>query len=48
MKVCEVCGSIDRMVQEENELSSSKRVLHVCENCRNDRKFPSFDSEELL
>ncbi|MBP0725742.1 hypothetical protein J5Y03_11220 [Bacillus sp. RG28] len=47
MKVCEVCGSEEQMEHEGNELSST-RVLHLCESCITDRRFLSFENEELL
>jgi ribosome-binding protein aMBF1 (putative translation factor) len=36
MKVCEICGSVDEVEEQEMEVSSSK-ILHICEDCRKDR-----------
>lgn len=47
MKICEVCGSEEQVELEGNEPTRT-RILHLCENCRTDRKFPSFEHEELL
>ncbi|HEK9100706.1 hypothetical protein KFD70_08435 [Bacillus pfraonensis] len=47
MRVCEVCGSEEKREREGNEPTGT-RMLHVCENCRTDRKFPSLENEELL
>ncbi|GGH86323.1 ribosome-binding protein aMBF1 (putative translation factor) [Pullulanibacillus pueri] len=35
MKVCEVCGT---QQTEENDEVLNRRILYVCENCRNDLK----------
>lgn len=37
MKVCEICGSISE-VKEENKDESTPRILHVCDNCLEERK----------
>ncbi|HYK71962.1 MAG TPA: hypothetical protein VEV44_02360 [Pseudoneobacillus sp.] len=37
MKVCEVCGLEEEMEAVESEVSQT-RLLHLCENCQNDRK----------
>lgn len=46
MRVCEVCGSEEKMELEENEQSGT-RILHICEGCRTDRDIPYFENEEL-
>ena len=45
MRVCEVCGSTET---EENEdpQAINRRILYVCENCRNDRR-TDFDEEQI-
>jgi hypothetical protein len=43
MRVCELCGTEEEM---ENESEQTRR-LHLCENCRNDRKFEAFIENEL-
>ncbi|WP_409292526.1 hypothetical protein [Peribacillus sp. SCS-37] len=42
MKICELCGSEQEMEQEELE-ETKARILHVCENCQNDRSINYFD-----
>lgn len=37
MKVCEICGSIDETKEPDVEANPS-RILHVCEDCREERK----------
>jgi hypothetical protein len=37
MKVCEICGSINEATELDNEENPSK-ILHICENCREERK----------
>ncbi|MDP4162626.1 MAG: hypothetical protein Q8898_05925 [Bacillota bacterium] len=43
MKVCEVCGSVEETEQGKNEVEH--RILHLCENCQNDRRYNPFESE---
>jgi hypothetical protein len=47
MRVCEVCGHEEKVELEGND-KTGPRMLHLCENCRTDRKFPSFENDELL
>lgn len=42
MKVCEVCGSVEELENQENELEQT-RILHLCENCQKDRTWDSLD-----
>jgi hypothetical protein len=46
MRICEVCGLEEEMENQENE-SMTMGSLHICENCRNDRRFYS-DEIDLL
>ena len=45
MKQCEVCGTIEGIEENEIEVKQS-HLLHVCENCQNDRKHYSIDPED--
>jgi hypothetical protein len=38
MKICEVCGSKEELENNEQETMESV-TLHVCESCREDRKW---------
>ncbi|MBM7692085.1 ribosome-binding protein aMBF1 (putative translation factor) [Peribacillus deserti] len=42
MRICELCGSEQEMEIEDTE-SERTRILHVCENCQNDRSVNYFD-----
>ncbi|MGG5254149.1 hypothetical protein ACQYAD_11700 [Neobacillus sp. SM06] len=42
MKICEVCGAKEEVEANEEE-SFSSVILHVCENCREDRKLSHFE-----
>ncbi|USK60014.1 hypothetical protein [Peribacillus asahii] len=43
MKMCEVCGSKEEIDNKE-ELAMESVSLHVCESCREDRKWHTFDN----
>lgn len=45
MKICEVCGIEEEMENSEGSVLQSS-MLHVCENCRNDRRMISIDASE--
>jgi ribosome-binding protein aMBF1 (putative translation factor) len=36
MRVCEICGQEEEM--ENGSENNQRRILHVCENCQNDRR----------
>lgn len=42
MNLCEICGAKDGL-EENTEETFQSVMLHICENCRNDRKNHSFD-----
>lgn len=44
VKVCEVCGIVEESEQLDNEVEQT-RILHLCENCQNDRRFNPFENE---
>ena len=43
MKICEVCGSKEEM-DNSNEETIVSVILHVCERCREDRKWHNFEN----
>jgi ribosome-binding protein aMBF1 (putative translation factor) len=46
MRICEICGEKDDTeiaVPEKNE----SVLLHVCENCREDRKWSHYENWEF-
>lgn len=43
MKICEVCGLEEEMENSEDALMQTS-LLHICENCRNDRKISVSES----
>ncbi|WP_462413535.1 hypothetical protein [Neobacillus sp. Marseille-QA0830] len=44
MKICEVCGQEEELDNQESNVMQSS-LIHVCENCRSDRKFQIFEEE---
>ncbi|WP_170008134.1 hypothetical protein [Bacillus fonticola] len=42
MRVCEVCGAEEEVMNLDSQEVAHTRMLHLCEDCRNDRKFESF------
>ncbi|WP_394231930.1 hypothetical protein [Niallia oryzisoli] len=42
MNLCEVCGAKEGF-EENNEETIRAVTLHICENCREDRKNHSFN-----
>ncbi|MFD4930346.1 hypothetical protein ACFWMS_15690 [Peribacillus butanolivorans] len=42
MRVCELCGLEEELENVNKDESVPTRMLHLCENCRNDRKFDNF------
>lgn len=45
MFVCEVCGLEEEMENDEDQVMQTA-ILHICENCRNDRKIHPFEGFE--
>ncbi|SDN06986.1 hypothetical protein SAMN04488137_3354 [Fictibacillus solisalsi] len=39
MKKCEICGVEEQL--EKSEMEDSPKILHLCENCQNDRRLES-------
>ncbi|MCM3672003.1 hypothetical protein M3181_24130 [Mesobacillus maritimus] len=47
MKVCEVCGLQEEWNEsEKDEIRMETGLLHVCDNCKQDRHFHPFNSVE--
>lgn len=38
MKICEICGAVEEPNQEVDAENNPSRVLHICEQCREERK----------
>ncbi|WP_442599789.1 hypothetical protein [Neobacillus sp. D3-1R] len=45
MKVCEVCG-LEEEIEVGEEEGMQTRMLHLCENCQNDRKHHYLENGE--
>jgi hypothetical protein len=43
MRVCEICGAKEKVEKKENE-EIVPVILHVCETCREDRKWSHYDN----
>lgn len=43
MRVCEICGAKEEVETKENEEIVSV-ILHVCESCREDRKWSHYEN----
>jgi ribosome-binding protein aMBF1 (putative translation factor) len=43
MKVCEICGKREDSEAKEHEAIESV-ILHVCESCREDRKWSQYEN----
>lgn len=43
MKICEICGSKEEVKNEDQENFDSV-TLHVCESCREERKWYHFEN----
>lgn len=43
MLVCEVCG-LEEEIENGDEQVIQSAILHICENCRNDRKINADES----
>lgn len=39
LRICEVCGCQEEMEETEAEMQKTN-ILHLCENCQNDRRMP--------
>ncbi|WP_263406685.1 hypothetical protein [Niallia endozanthoxylica] len=42
MHLCEICGTKEGLLEHTEETLQAV-TLHICENCRDDRKNHSFD-----
>ncbi len=40
IKVCEICGDLERQSEESAIGMEDKKHLHLCENCRQERSQP--------
>ncbi|WP_199880659.1 hypothetical protein [Bacillus massiliglaciei] len=47
MKICELCGMEEETENNGKTEAVQTRMLHLCENCRNDRKFEMFIEDQL-
>lgn len=43
LKVCEICGSKETTENSDDQEIMSSIILHVCESCRDDRKWEHFE-----
>ncbi|MDP4083923.1 MAG: hypothetical protein Q8934_04820 [Bacillota bacterium] len=43
MKICEICGTKEEN-EKENQESFESVTLHVCESCREDRKWNHYEN----
>ncbi|WP_251550737.1 hypothetical protein [Neobacillus muris] len=45
MRICEVCGQ-EEEVENPEMIVMKSALIHVCENCRNDRQIQMIDAEK--
>ncbi len=41
MKKCEICGMEEQRGNDQTSIPA--KILHICENCQNDRKLDMYD-----
>lgn len=47
MKICEVCGAKEQVEEMLPQATIEMISLHVCENCREDRKWHTSEKMEF-